>query len=120
MLRYGEVDTLVVANDYRPDPGWRCDHGQAKGTERILSAISGVREIFTGDAVQGEAKYRYIGLFRFCHPAVIDSYREHPVRVDFADRLFRPVAGERINIDYQALTATQNRAKQPQNTRLTQ
>ncbi len=23
-LRWGEADTLVMANDYQPDPGWTC------------------------------------------------------------------------------------------------
>jgi len=67
---------------------------------RVLSAIPGVREVFTGEAVQDDAKYRHIWLVRFCHPAVIDSYREHPDHLTFADKLFRPVAGERISIDY--------------------
>jgi len=67
---------------------------------QILSAIPGVREVFTGEAVQDDAKYRYTWLVRFCHPAVIDSYREHPGHVTFANTLFRPVTGERISIDY--------------------
>ena len=70
---------------------------------RVLSTIPGVREVFTGAAVQDDAKYRYTWLVRFCHPAVIDSYRNHPDHVTFADTLFRPVAGERISIDYQAV-----------------
>ena len=70
---------------------------------RVLAAISGVREVFTGEAVKDDAKYRYTWLVRFCHPAVIDSYRAHPAYVAFADKRFRPVAGERISIDYQAL-----------------
>ena len=68
---------------------------------RTLSAIPGVREVFSGEAVQHNARYRYTWLVRFCHPAVIDSYREHPNHVTFADNLFRPVAGGRISIDYQ-------------------
>ena len=67
---------------------------------RVLSAIPGVREVFTGEAVQDDAKYHYTWLVRFCHPAVIDSYRKHPDHVTFADKLFRPVASERISIDY--------------------
>ncbi len=70
---------------------------------RVLAAIPGVREVFTGEAVKDDAKYRYTWLVRFCHPAVIDSYRVHPAHVAFADKRFRPVAGERISIDYQAL-----------------
>ena len=70
---------------------------------RVLSAIPGVREVFTGEAVKQDASYRYTWLVRFCHPAMIDSYRDHPAHVAFADNLFRPVAGKRISIDYQAL-----------------
>jgi len=68
---------------------------------RVLRAIPGVLAVDTGRAVREEAKFRYCWRIRFCHPAVIDSYREHPDHVRFADRLFRPVAGERISIDYQ-------------------
>jgi len=68
---------------------------------RVLSAIPGVRGVFSGETVQDDAKYRYTWLVRFCHPLVIHSYREHPDHVTFADKLFRPVAGERISIDYQ-------------------
>lgn len=54
---------------------------------------------------EGGGCYRYIWLVRFCHPAVIDSYREHPAHVTFADNLFRPVADERLSINYLALEA---------------
>jgi len=70
---------------------------------RMLAAIPGVREVITGEAVKAGAAYPYTWLVRFCHPAVIDSYRDHPSHVAFADQLFRPVAGERISIDYQAI-----------------
>lgn len=72
--------------------------------QRILSAIPGVREVFSGSAVKQDARYRHTWLVRFCHPAVIDSYREHPDHVTFADQQFRPVAGDRISIDYRAFT----------------
>jgi fructose-bisphosphate aldolase class II len=72
---------------------------------RLLGAIPGVRELVTGRAIKEDAKYRYTWLVRFCHPAVIDSYRDHPDHVAFADKRFRPVAGERISIDYLAVDA---------------
>lgn len=68
----------------------------------LLSSIPGVRSVFSGEAVKMDASYRYSWLIRFCHPAVIDSYREHPDHIDFADKQFRPIAGERISIDYQS------------------
>jgi len=69
--------------------------------KKVLSTIPGVREVITGHAVKEDAQYRYTWLVRFCHPAVIDSYRDHPTHVAFADSLFRPIAGGRISIDYQ-------------------
>ena len=70
---------------------------------QALSAIPRVRAVFTGEAVEDNAKYHYTRLVRFCHPVVINSYREHPAHVDFADKHFRPVAGGRISIDYQSV-----------------
>ncbi|HFQ91977.1 MAG TPA: fructose-bisphosphate aldolase [Chromatiales bacterium] len=68
---------------------------------RVLGAIPGVRRVVTGTAVKDKAAYKYCWIVTFVHPDVIDSYREHPAHVAFADNLFRPVAGERISIDYQ-------------------
>ncbi len=68
--------------------------------KRVLSGIPGVRRVITGTAVQGGAKYQYSWLIEFVHEKVIDSYRADPVHVDFADMLFRPIAGDRISIDY--------------------
>jgi fructose-bisphosphate aldolase class II len=72
----------------------------AKGRQ-VLGEIPGVREVVTGQAVKTDAAYRYAWLVQFCHPAVIDSYRDHPDHVAFADQIFRPVAGGRISIDYE-------------------
>lgn len=33
MLRWGNVDTLVMNSDYQPDPGWTCSACRAIGTE---------------------------------------------------------------------------------------
>ncbi|HYQ72688.1 MAG TPA: ketose-bisphosphate aldolase [Gammaproteobacteria bacterium] len=68
--------------------------------KRVLSEIPGVRRVITGNAVKHGAKYQYCWLVEFVHEQVIDSYRANPAHVDFADRLFRPVAGDRISIDY--------------------
>lgn len=68
-----------------------------------LSTIPGVRRVDIGRAVKEGASYQYTWLVRFCHPNVIESYRDHPVHVAFANELFRPVAGDRISIDYDIL-----------------
>ncbi len=78
----------------------------AEGRE-ALGAIPGVREVVTGYSVKQDAAYRHTWVIRFCHQAVIDSFREHPDHLAFADNIFRPVAGERISIDYQSVEPVQ-------------
>ena len=68
--------------------------------EKILSKIPGVRRVITGQAVQDNAKYKFTWLIEFVHENVIASYRDHSDHLAFADNLFRPVAGDRISIDY--------------------
>ncbi len=67
---------------------------------RVLDRIPGVRATWSGEAVTEKAAYRWCWLIRFAHPDVIDSYREHPDHVAYADKHFRPVAGDRVSIDY--------------------
>lgn len=71
------------------------EHGR-----RVLGAIPGVRAVFTGRAEGAGAKYQYCWLVRFAHPAVIDSYRDHPDHVRFANTYFRPLAPDRLTIDF--------------------
>lgn len=91
------VDHLIV---YNLEAGTNPAALMAEG-RRVLGAIPGVREVFTGTAVQEGARYRYCWNVRFCHPAVIQSYRNHPAHLDFADHRFRPVAADRLGIDFQ-------------------
>ncbi len=73
----------------------------AEGRE-VLARIPGVRRVVTGKAVREEARYRFCWVVEFVHEAVIDSYREHPSHRAYADQRFRPVAADRISIDYRA------------------
>jgi fructose-bisphosphate aldolase class II len=67
---------------------------------RVLSQIPGVTEVITGHAIHDDADYRHCWLIRFTDPAVINSYRDHPLHRQFADERFRPYAGGRVSIDY--------------------
>lgn len=96
------VEHLII---YNAEAGHDAVHDMMTEGRKVLSMIPGVREVFTGDAIQEGARYRFSWLVKFCHSAVIDSYREHPDHVAFADNLFRPIAGDRISIDYQGLTS---------------
>lgn len=70
---------------------------------RVLGAIPGVREVVTGRSLDPESRYRYAWLIRFCHSQVVASYRDHPAHQAFANERFRPVAGDRIRIDFESV-----------------
>ena len=70
--------------------------------KRILSEIPGVRQVFTGNVVQEDGNYRHCWVVLFTDRSVIDSYRVHPDHQHFADTHFRPYAGGRISLDYEA------------------
>lgn len=96
---WAPVEHLIVYNVAGLDEAG-IERMMAAGRER-LGAIPGVLDVFTGRALAENAKYRYCWLVRFTHPAVIESYASHPDHAAFANGLFRPIAGDRITIDYQ-------------------
>lgn len=67
---------------------------------RALSAVPGVRQIFAGRALVSDARYGHAWVVRFVDTGVIDWYRDHPLHTRFADTYFRPVAGDRVTIDF--------------------
>jgi len=95
-----EVEHLIVYNVNDAMGEAEIEAMMARG-RASLGAIPGVRQALTGRALKDDAKYRYCWLIRFAHPNVVVSYRDHPEHAAFADRLFRPVAAERISIDYE-------------------
>lgn len=71
----------------------------ARGRE-VLGRIPGVRRVFTGWAVTESPRFRCCWLVEFAHEKVIASYRDHPDHVAFANEVFRPIAGNRVSIDF--------------------
>lgn len=71
----------------------------ARGRE-VLAQIPGVRRVVTGWAVTDKPRYRCCWLVEFTHEKVIAVYRDHPLHQQFANELFRPIAGDRISIDF--------------------
>ncbi|MHB1235930.1 MAG: class II fructose-bisphosphate aldolase [Gallionella sp.] len=69
-------------------------------SQRQLSAIPGVREIQVGSVANKSTRYRHCWLIRFASTAVIESFNQHPVHVDFTDRLFRTAAADSLTADY--------------------
>ncbi len=65
-----------------------------------LASIPGVRRVRTGQAIAPDAKYRFCWLVTFANEKVAAYYRDHPLHADYANTYFRPIAGDRLTIDY--------------------
>ncbi len=98
---WSPVDHVIVYNVNGLDEAG-VERMMAIGRAR-LGAIPGVLDVVTGRALTANAKFSYCWLVRFTHPAVIRSYAAHPDHAAFANELFRPIAGDRITIDFEAV-----------------
>ena len=92
------VHAIAFNFDGTRDQDWQRD-ALARGVAS-LSAIPGVRAVEVGTAVWEGARYRHFWNIRFASPAVVKSYAAHPQHVDYADRVFRPAAADRLSTDY--------------------
>ncbi len=72
----------------------------------VLGKIPGVRRVITGWAVTEAPNYRFCWLIELVHEKVITAYRDHPDHVAFANGLFRPMAGDRVSIDFLSVGET--------------
>ena len=72
----------------------------ARGRE-VLCKIPGVRRVASGHAIKEHARYRCCWIIEFANVNVIDSYRDHPDHVAFANGFFRPITPDRVSIDYE-------------------
>lgn len=94
-----EVEHVIVYNTEGAD-AQQVDELMAIGRD-TLGQIPGVRRVFTGHALAEDAKYRHCWVVRFAHAEVVESYKHHPDHQAYADTHFRPVAGDRISIDFE-------------------
>ena len=67
----------------------------------LLTAIPGVREVFSGDALREDDKYKFCWVIRFANKTVIDSFTQHPDFLNFSKKLFKSYACESVTINYQ-------------------
>lgn len=96
--RRREIEHVVLYNDDGVD-----EAGLAAVLEegvRVLGAIPGVRRVFVGRSVTADGRYRHAWVVRLAGEGVVGLYRDHPAHVAFADRRFRPLAPDRMTIDF--------------------
>lgn len=106
-----EVEHLIIYN-VKDGDAEQVPAVMARGRE-ILSRIPGVRRVFTGNAVTDHAKFQHCWLVRFASAEVVASYRDHPDHVAFANEKFRPMADDRISIDYVAVESMAEAVSEP-------
>ncbi|MEY6433286.1 ketose-bisphosphate aldolase [Thioalkalicoccus limnaeus] len=93
-----EVEHLILFNADGDEASVRAMKDEGR---RCLGVLPGVRQALTGEAVKPDARYRHCWLIRFSGEPVIAAYDHHPEHLAFADQRFRPVAGDRLKIDYE-------------------
>lgn len=71
----------------------------ARGRD-VLAKIPGVRRVITGWPMAEHQKFRFCWIVEFVHEKVIESYRDHPEHAAFANGMFRPIAGDRLSLDF--------------------
>lgn len=95
-----EVEHVILYNVNGPRDEVQWADMVARGRE-ALSGIPGVRRIAVGRATRPDARFAYCWLMRFAAPETISSFRDHPDHVRYADTAFRPLAPDRISIDFE-------------------
>lgn len=95
-----EVEHVVLYNTAHDPDGIAASVLVAQG-KKHLASIPGVRGVAHGTAAREGAPYHHCWLIRFANDAVINSYRDHPDHLRYADEVFRPAAPERLTIDYE-------------------
>jgi fructose-bisphosphate aldolase class II len=94
---YTPIEHLIIYNSSLNEEQTR---SAVERGRRVLNNIPGVRATWSGESVVENAKYRWCWLIRFANESVISFYRDHPDHVAYANEQFRPMADDRISIDY--------------------
>lgn len=94
-----EVEHLILFNWSEATAGK--ESGFEDAGRQILSAVPGVRGVAVGHALRAETLYQRAWFIRLASPDAEAAYMADPTHLDYADRIFRPHAGDRLKIDYE-------------------
>lgn len=92
-----EVEHLILFN--WADAADRQADFEGEG-RRVLAAVPGVRDVAVGTALRSEALYQRAWFIRLASPEAETAYMADTSHLDYANRIFRPHAGDRIKGDY--------------------
>lgn len=91
------VRHLIVFNTEAPEAEVQ---GMFEQARRVLGQIPGVVGFELGKAVGESPRYRYLLMVDFADESVITLYRDHPLHQQFASKVFRPMAPDRLTTDF--------------------
>ena len=69
--------------------------------KQILSTIPGIREVFTGEAMEENSKYHFCWSVRFTHKEALESFRKNQGFNAFLKKEFNPNVSDLCSTDYQ-------------------
>jgi fructose-bisphosphate aldolase class II len=98
------VQHVIVCSLSHP-PDTQVEPMLGRGSEAIAE-IPGVRRVISSWAVREALRFRLCWLVELAHEKVIESWRQRPDHAAFAGKLLRPIAGERITIDFAPVAAS--------------
>jgi fructose-bisphosphate aldolase class II len=97
------VQQVVICSlDHPPDT--QVEHMVGRGSE-ALATIPGIRRVISGWTVPEGLRFRLCWLVELAHERVVESWRERPDHAALAGKLLRPIAGDRIRIDFSGVAA---------------
>ena len=68
--------------------------------KNILLNIPGVREVFTGEAMEENSKYRFCWSVYFTHKAALESFQSDQKFESFLKQRFKPAVSDSMSINY--------------------
>lgn len=94
-----EVEHLILFDWSESAAGREVDF-EAEGS-RTLARVPGVLGVAVGHALRSDARYQRAWFIRFASAEAETAYMADPTHLDYADRIFRPHAGDRLKVDYE-------------------
>ncbi|MCX8086519.1 MAG: class II fructose-bisphosphate aldolase [Rhodocyclaceae bacterium] len=89
----------VILFNWSAEAAGRAAEFEREG-EAILAEVPGVREAVVGQAIHADARYQRAWLIRLASPAAEAAYMQDARHLEYANRVFRPHAADRIKGDY--------------------
>ncbi len=96
----GRAIHRVVLWNLRPGvTGEQIEALHTKGRELLLQ-IPGVEGLWTGQAAEADAPFRYYALITLSSPEMIEVFNRHPLHAKFGELYFNHIITDHYVVDY--------------------